>query len=197
MVPALQADYSMRPEDVFEATCRVAFCSPYLSNHYDRVQFGKALREALAVPFTDRRLDELARQVVGLPVRNRARGHRRHDNGGVGRGRGRGSGARQYSLKQQQKIYRIQRQQQEQKQDKQQNPKPRQWMPSRRDSTTSLSAASASLSKRQATASRSRVRDRAVKRTERTERYLLRGPSLGEKEFGMSGLNLSDEMAER
>lgn len=193
LIPALQADYSMTPEDVFEASCRVAFRSRFFGNHYDRMQFGKALREALAVPFTDRRLDELARQVVGLPVRTRhGRGQRRSKPSH--------GGARQYNLRKQQKIYRMQQwQEQQHHEEHRQEQRPRrQWVPPlRSESSLASSAASASLSKRQANAARTRVRDRAVKRTERTERYLLRGPSLqGEREFGMSGLNLSDEKAD-
>lgn len=193
MIPALQADYSMTPEDVFEASCRVAFRSHFLGNHYDRMQFGRALREALAVPFTDRRLDELARQVVGLPLKMRqGRGQRRNQ-----RNHG---GAKQYNLRKQQKIYRMHQWQQQQQHDehRKKQKQRRQWMPPlRSDSSLASSAASASLSKKQANAARSRVRDRTVKRTERTGRYLLRGPSLHEeRSFGMSGLNLSDEMAE-
>ncbi|KAF3769486.1 HET-domain-containing protein [Cryphonectria parasitica EP155] len=60
----MQADYSMTAEDVFEATCRVAFRSGSLARFYDKVQFGKSLRDALAVPFTDKRLGELARHTT-------------------------------------------------------------------------------------------------------------------------------------
>lgn len=52
----------MKPVDVFEATCRVAFRSSSLSRFYDKMKFGRSLREALAVPFTEKRLGELARQ---------------------------------------------------------------------------------------------------------------------------------------